>query len=363
MRNARGFTLLELTIAGAASVVVVLTAFVALSALQRSSTRQSEADQVVSEGRLALEVIARDIRSAGDALDLLPTFCVEDADRQDDAPFSCPVVLEPHPWRVILARNAWSAAGGGRSRSELGDDPPPLIRTFVEEPQNAVAYRFVPTREIAALADGSGATRQAWLGRIERVVNPFGFPVGTGASPVVSVLLENVLLDDRMRTNPADESDIDHRYDFSLFMYQVLTATGEFQGAIAARTTSTGGPFLTPPLRFFPIGDPGDFEVASPWAKDFDAEVVGLEADDKSYEGLLATASAGMKASEKDSDLRLVLDRNRIRAIRVAFKVVGPERPDIIDGVDLDPDVPGTARVYAFETTAEIKPLAHELAL
>ena len=361
MRNERGFTLLELMIAGSASVVVVLTAFVALSTLQRNAARQSEADQVVSEGRLALEVIARDIRGAGDALDLLPSFCVADADRHDDASFSCPAVLEPHPWRVVLARNAWNAAGGGRSRAEVGDDPPPLVRAFTDEPENVVAYRFVQTREIPALADGTGATRHAYLGRIERVVNPYGFPVGSGAKPVVTVLLENVLLDDRMRTNPAVETDVDHRYDHSLFMYQVLTTTGEFQGAIAARTTSTGGPFLTPPLRFFPIGDPGDFRDESPWAQDFDAEVVGLEADATTYAGLLATGSAGMKASEKASDLRLLLDRNRIRAVRVAFKVVGPERIDVGDGLDIDPDHPGLAPVYAFETTAEIKPLAHEL--
>lgn len=365
-RNDRGFSLIELTIAGSASIVVVMTAFVALSALQRSGSRQAQAEEVVSGARLAMEVIARDIRSAGDALDLLPSTCLDAAHHIDvtPMPFSCPVILEPHPWRIILARNAWTAADGTRSIYEVDDEPPPDTRAFAEEAENVVMYRFIRKQALPTLADGAGGTRSAHLGRIERVVNPFSFPTGgVAAAPSVTVLLDNVLLDDRMRANPADPTDIDHRYDHALFMYQVLTETGELLGPVGDRVTATGGPYLTPPLRFFPIGPPAAQKNVSPWAADFAAQVVGLEADTTAHTGLLRTGSAGMLASNRDSDLRVILDRNRIRAVRVAFKVVGPERTDIVDGVDIDPSVPGTARIYEFETSVEIKPLAQELAL
>ncbi len=365
MRNARGFTLIELMIAGTAAIVVVLGAFVSLTALQRSGARQAEAEDVVSSARLALEIMARDVRSAGDALELLPGRCLFSTNEHPDASdtFNCPAVLEAHPWRVILARNAWSASDGTRSRSELTDVAPSTTRAFNQEPENVVMYRFVQTKHLPTLEDADGTTRDAYIGRIERVVNPFKFP-GTAGTEQVTVLLDNVLLDDRMRTNPADATQVDGRYDHALFMYQVLTQSDEFAGALSARTTSTGGPFLTPTLRFFKIADPGAVKTSRPYAQDHDAEIVGLEEDTTAYTSLLKGGSKGMKASAPDSDMRLVFDQGRIRTVRIAFKVLGPERVDIKDGVDLDDDpTNGTARVYAFETTAEIKPLALYTAL
>ncbi len=359
----RGFTLIELMVAGVLSAVVVFGAFVALTSIQRSGLRQTESDAVVGEARLAMELIARDVRNAGDSLDLLPENCVG-AFAHATANYRCPAVLEPHPWRLALARNAWrSSSGAPQGRRRTDDLPPPTNRNFEDEPENVILYRFVPDGEVRDLTDSDGVTRQGVLGRIERVVNPYGFkrPAEASAAPAqVSVLLENVLLDNRMRINPADPTEIDHRYDFSLFLYQVLTTAGEFAGDadLVGRPTGLARAFLTPPLRFFPASLPAALNTAKPYAPDHAAEVVGLEKTTKSYEGLL-TGSTKMDASDPTSDLRLVLDRNRIRTVRIAFKVVGAEHPDVTDGLDLDGNpANGRARVWDFETVAEIKPLS-----
>ncbi len=363
MQRARGFTLIELMIAGVLSAIVVFAGFIALTGLQRSGARQTEADETVGRARLAMEIIARDIRSAGDSLDLLGTPCIDAAKAYPDRTFQCPAILEPHPWRIVIARNAWTdAAGTGPGRYLDTDRPPATTRLFHEWPENVVLYQFV-TDQTGPKTFGDG--RKGYLGRIERVLNPFGFKRGTVASlPQTTVLLENVLLDDRMREKP-DGTDSDRRYHHSLFMYQVLTTSAYFVGSLSTRDTSAAADaFLTPPLRFFAPGSAGSLNSAEPYLPDHDASIVGLDpyegADPTPYTaGLLATGSKGFKASDPDSDLRLLLDRSLIRTVRIAFKVVGPERTDNTTGLDLDGNpANGRANVYAFETTAEIKPLA-----
>jgi type II secretory pathway pseudopilin PulG len=356
----RGFTLIELMIAGLLSAVVVFGAFLALTGLQRSGARQTEADEVVGRARVAMEIIARDVRSAGDSLDLLDTPCLDPADAHPDRTFQCPAILEPHPWRIVLARNAWTDHTGTKPALYRDDDLPPAAnRVFATWPENVVLYQFVPYgTDPTTFTDG----RIGYLGRIERVVNPFDFPRGTAAETArTTVLLENVLLDNRMREKP-DGTEVDARYDHALFLFQVLTTKDKFVGdsAISGRNSSAlDSAFLTPPMRFFPAEPPATLEKASPYMPDHPAEVVGLEKDATSHAALLATNSKGLRASEPESDLRLVLDRSLIRTVRIAFKVVGPERTDVTTGLDVDGEpANGTAPVYAFETTAELKALA-----
>jgi type II secretory pathway pseudopilin PulG len=359
VRRDRGFTLLELILAGSLSAVVVFAGFVALTGLQRSGARQTEADEVVGRARLAMEIMSRDIRSAGDSLDLLDTPCIPAASAHADRTFQCPAILEPHPWRIAIARNAWTdSTGTGPGRYRDTDLPPDPTRLFDRWPENVVLYQFVPYQPgERTFSDG----RHGYLGRIERVLNPFDFPRGTTSSTAqTTVLLENVLLDDRMREKP-DGSDVDHRYDHALFLFQVLTTKDKFVGHpdISGRTTSAASnAFLTPPIRFFPATSPGDLVKTAPYMPDHEGEVVGVFKDTTARDGLLATGSKEMKASQPDSDLRLILDRSLIRTVRIAFKVVGPERPEQTTGLDVDTGRPGTAVVYSFETTAELKPLA-----
>ncbi|AKU90305.1 PilW family protein [Vulgatibacter incomptus] len=356
MGRSRGFTLIELTVAGTMSLLVIAGGFLTLTTLQRTAARQAEINDLTSSARLAMELMARDIRGAGDSYAMLPGDCI--AQLHPASEFNCPAIVDAHPWQVVIGRNTWVGSDDLPSRGRTGDTPPSTARPFDQEPENVVAYRFVPRSTTpATLGDG----RRGYLGRIERVLNPFAFFRGTNPSPSETVVvLDNVLLDDQMRPNPVDPSEIDHRYDHSLFMYQVLTRSGQFTGSLSARTTTLNNAFLTPPLRFFAPGDPGAFEPAPPYAPNRPAQIVGLEPGNTSAPQLLATGSAGMQASNANSDLRMVLDRNRIRTVRISFKVVGPERRDVHDGLDLDGDPSnGTARVFAFETTVELKALAH----
>lgn len=365
MRRDSGFTLVELMIAGLLSALVVFGGFVALSSVQRSSQRQTAADGLVSGGRLAMELMARDIRSAGDSLDLLPTPClgtVAHANRN----FQCPAILEPHPWRVVIARNAWGVGPDGIRGTT--DDVPDVTTAFDRKPENVVAYEFQydsvyhPTGTIKTFTDG----RKGWLGRIVRIDNPFLFPGGEG-TPTTTVLLENVLLDDRMREGPNGE--VDRRYGLALFLYQLLTSSNELVGDLSTRATTAGDAFLTPPLRLFTTATPLAFRTDPPYMPDYPSarlEIVGLDdtpaSSTSSRTGLMRSSSQGMVASTKTSDLRLILDRNRIRTVRIAFKVVGHEQVGLTTGIDLDDNpATGLAPVFGFETTAEIKPLAHFL--
>ncbi len=368
-----GFTLLELMIAGAISLLVVMGGFVALNGVQSASARQQEADEVVGAARVALEVMARDIRTAGDSFGRLSGSCLG-ATTFTPTVWNCAAVLDPHPWRVSIARNAWVDAGDG-SRFTSDDTPPAPTKAFTDDPENAVTFRFVPY-EGWADPKAVGNNRNAVLGRIERVTNPFGFTLAGAAVPTtVAVLLDNVVLDDAMRFNPADPADIDHRYDYSLFMYQLLTRSGEFNGAAAlvSRNTTAGDWFLTPPVNLFsravPAGYPNDAPNAPPYMPSgYTAQVVGLETTTAVTSPIVntpveGTPSANLSPTDATSQLRYLLDRNRIRTVRVAFKVAAPrERANVRDGFDLDNNpANGTAQLYSFETIVEIKPLSRFL--
>jgi len=360
MRASRGFTLLELMIAGTISLLVVAGAFALVTEIQRTSASQAAAAERVSAARVAMEAMARDIRGAGDALDLLPAPCLGDKG-YIPTDHLCPALLDAHPWRIAIARNAWVDADGDGSIWGLDDTMPPLGRHFDTEPNNVVAYRFVPDGGDAPveLKGGVGGSRKGVLGRIERVLNPFGF---AGQDPQVTVLLERVLLDDRMRTDPLSPSGTDPRYAFSLFMYRVATRSGELSGKLGARTTSLGDFFLTPPLRFFKPKSPPDYTNAAPWiAAGYEKEIVGLEEDGDEVTRLLTAGTGAIDPTNPSSDFRFLLDRNRVRAVRIAFNVVDEqERRDVTDGLDLDGDPSnGTARVHAFETTVELKVLSN----
>ncbi len=360
MAAPRGFTLVELMVAGTISLLLVAGAFGLVNEVQRTAMRQAEASERVSAARVAMEVIARDIRGAGDSLDLLPDTCLGAAGFQPTEA-RCPALLDAHPWRVAIARNAWDDEDDDGSVWGADDLLPPVDRRFDQEPRNVVSFRFVPDGDGSpvALSGGVGGSRHGVLGRIERVVNPFRFK---GEEPRVTVLLDRVLLDDRMRTDPLTPDEADHRYDYALFMYRVATRTGEFEGALSSRSTSVGGYFLTPPLRFFTAEVPSAYEPMPPWTPaDYTPEIVGLASDETPTTKLLSAGTGSLDPADATSDFRLVLDRNRIRAVRVAFKVVDErEKADVRDGLDLDGNPHnGTARVHAFETTVELKVLAN----
>ena len=356
-RGDRGFTLVEMMVAVVCSAVVVAGAFVLLTDVQKAVMRQNAANEVVGQARVALEILARDIRSAGDSLDLLPAKCLGAA-AHADARGLCPAVLDAHPWRLAIARNAWVDVDDDGSTFGKADAPPPLNRRFEQNGENVVAFRFVPT---AAPTFGDG--RRGVLGRIERVVNPFRFPAGTGAEKV-TVLLDQVVLDDRMRTDPANPASADARFANALFMYRVMTKSGELYGddAITKRETALNDEFLSPPLRFFAAKAPSAYLTTPPFVPGgYTAEVVGLRADETKTESkILAGGTGSLDPNVPTSDLRFVLDRDRIRAVRVAFKVADSrERRGVTDGVDLDGNVAnGTAPLFPFETTIELKVLA-----
>jgi type II secretory pathway pseudopilin PulG len=377
--SARGFTLVELMIAGIVSSIVVLGAFAALTSVQRSAARQQEADEVVGAARIAMEIMARDIRTAGDSFILLNAPCLDTAHTFDPTAWNCAAVLDPHPWRITVARNAWvdDATSPDASRFSANDDPPPTARPFAQDPENAVTLRFVPYPTWGNDPKDLDNGRKAVLGRIERVSNPFDFPLGaTAQTGSVAVLLDNVVLDDAMRVNPSDPEDIDHRYDYALFMYQLLTHTGEFNGDanLVVRNTTASDWFLTPPLKLFthavPAGYPNDVVKAVPYMPSgYSPSGVGLKSANVGVSPIVKTPLPGtspttsMAPDEPTSQLRYLLDRNRIRTVRLAFKVAAPrERPEVTDGFDLDGDPGnGTAQLYSFESVIEIKPLSRFL--
>lgn len=362
MRRASGYTLIELMIAATMGLIVIGGAFATLTGMQRVAGKQAASNELVAAGRIAMEVMARDIRSAGDSMALLPSPCLEG---QSFLPTShlCPAIHDAHPWRIAIARNAWVDANGDGSTFSLEDTPPPVGRLFEQGTDNVVVYQFVPDTDSAQNLAGTGGTRTGWLGRLERVVNPFGF---NGEDPRVTVLLDRVLLDDRMRVDPANETTSDARFDHSLFMYRLLTRQNELQGdpEVVSRNTSFGQLFLSPPIRFFQVGPPASYTPNRPWTPAYPAQVVGLRADGSAVASLFSSGLASLNPAPADpttSALRLVLDRNRIRAVRIAFKIVDDrERPGTTDGIDLDGNpANGVAPVYMFETTVELKPLVN----
>jgi len=342
--SARGVTLIELMVAGTTAAVVVFFAFVTIGQVQSAAATQSRGIELVSQARLVMEVMGRDIRSAGDAVQILPFHCIAGF-QSGGTPDGCPAILDPHPWRITIARNAWVAPTGvvpGTAEDGLSTAP------FTDDPNNVVTYQFVPRMELPDDAGFDGV-----VGRIERILNPFGFG---GEAPQVTVLLDNVLLDERMKVDPATGT-ADARYNYALFMYQLMSArVNEYVGDpdIVARPTTMNA-FLLPPMRFFPIPAPGDplpaQATAPPYLPNYGGyEFVGLNKN--------ASASASILQSSANlaQDMRFILDYNRIRAVRVAFKVLeAREDPNYRLGVDLDEDVPGTAHVFPVEAIFEMK--------
>lgn len=167
--RARGFTLIELLVAATVSVIVVLGAFLAVTGMQKAATRHEQATELISQARVAMELLGRDLRAAGDSVDRFPTHCIAGFQHAGTA-FRCGAILEPHPWRVAIARNSWTRGVDGIAYTM--DDQPPT-GAFDAEPENAVAYQFVPRSTAKVDLDGSG--RQGVIGRLERVVNPYRF--------------------------------------------------------------------------------------------------------------------------------------------------------------------------------------------
>lgn len=359
-RRDAGFTLLELMIAATCGLIVVAAAFAVLTGTQRVVGKQAAADDLVGSARIAMEVMARDIRAAGDSVGLLPTSCLEETSFLP-TDHLCPAILDPHPWRIAVARNAWVDANADGSTFSRDDEMPPPTRSFADGPDNVVVYQFVPEAgyETPKAIKGSGGDRVGSIGRLERVVNPFGFG---GEEPRVTVLLDRILLDDRMKTDPSDATAHDGRFSHSLFMYRLLTRSGDLQGdaGLVSRSSTYSGLFLSPPLRFFQVSNPPAYNAARPWMPAYNQQIVGLKADGTAVNGLFASGAFNFQAAPADpstSALRLMLDRNRIRAVRVAFKVVDSrERPGVVDGIDLDGDpANGLAQIYMFETMIELK--------
>lgn len=345
----RGFTLVEVLVAGALSLLAVVAATATIAWVQRANGVQQRAAAASGRARLALELLGADIRSAGDSVDLLPAHCLGAA-ATPGAPSGCPAILEPHPWRITIARNSWGPGPDGIERT--ADDTPPIL-PFDANGANVVTWQFVPDGPRRSFGEGHGG----WIGRLERILDPWGFEDG----PHATVVLENVILDDRMRVDPADPSRRDERYDEALFLYLVASSgEGEYVGDdFAVRRTTRTGSFLLPPVRFFAIPDPAHWPEPSlphpPWLPAWPQEVVGWRASGAApqRQGPLRALGSGFEA-----DLRHLLDFNRIRAVRVAFKLADEEDPRHLGGIDLDPQRPGTARILAFESTFELKAFA-----
>jgi len=365
----RGFTIIELVVAMTISFLVIVGAFVGLTSIQSEASRQRRSVEIVGPARQALDILARDIRMAGDSANLFADCIV--AFRNPLATLPCPAVLDAHPWRLTLARNAW-----GLDETFTVEDELPVGATLESNPRNVVTWQFEPT-ERRTVVHG-GAERDVVFGRLVRIQNPFGF---LDEEPQRAVVLDNVIVDDAMRVDPATGAS-DPRYDHAVFTFQLLGRETEYDGddEIVDRVTSAKdltnlSLFLTPPVRFF---DPLDFVDGLPepsadlaYSADYgETAVRGLRKATAS--GLPADGAKLFAASIIDdedvdamdptlpqSDLRRVLDQNRIRTVRVAFKVFDPrEERRRRDGLDLDGDPSnGTAEVFAFEAYVGLRVL------
>jgi len=159
-----------------------------------------------------------------------------------------------------------------------------------------------------------------------------------------------------LRVNPANPAQNDPRYDYSVFLYQLLRVPPEeYNGdpSLVERATRQGSHIL-PPVRFYnPEGPFTSYLTATPappWLPPHGGpNIVGL------HPGPTAEVTLFKSSGSFDSDMRYVLDYNRIRGVRIAFKILDAEDPDYQDGVDVDPESPGTARVFTFESLAELK--------
>lgn len=365
----RGFTLLELLVAATIASVVILGAFVALQRVQSESIRQRRSVDVIAPARRALDLVGRDIRMAGDSATLFGDESYRCLGAINPlATLRCPAVLDAHPWRITLARNAW-----GLDEKFTDEDDLPIGALLEQNPRNVVTYQFEPVRVTNLRYDGEN--RRVAIGRLVRIQNPFGF---LGEEPQRTVLLDNVLLDDAMKVDPASGAK-DPRFDHALFMYHLFGRSTEFDGdpAITERTTSEKdlagtSIFITPPMVFFdPLGFPGGLPAASAatgYTADYGmGSVRGLSLP---LGGAVTTRQQVFAASlggadawnpvNPDSDIRWILDQNRIRFVRVAFKVFDPqEDPRRHDGLDLDGDpTNGTSALYALESTFEIRALS-----
>lgn len=349
-RSARGFTLVELMIASVLATVVALAAFLALSATQRAAAAQGRALDRVARARLAMELIGGDVRSAGDAINYLPEACLG-AEHDPTSEWACPAVLDAHPWRVTLARNAW--APGPDGIRDTTDDVPNTTVPFAGNRENVVTYEFRPTG-----GKQSAGTREYYRGRLVRIEDPFSF--GGEGSRRETVLLDDVVVDNRMVVNPADPSERDERFDFAVFTYRLLSdGPDEFHGddSIVSRLTRHGV-FLLPPVSFYEAGaslPPQPEEI--PYRPDYGTpSLTGTKAKGKGKAKGVKKKSAEADAPQ---DLAFLLNHNRIRAVRVAFKsIAGEENEGLADGIDLDPDRPGTAPAVLLENTFELKVLA-----
>jgi prepilin-type N-terminal cleavage/methylation domain-containing protein len=396
-RTSRGFTLIEVMIAAALAAALAAAAFSAIAVVQNIAGTSARAASMGAEGRTGLDIMGRDIRNAGDSLQAGVANClgapgVIQANAEGIS--QCPAVLEPHPWRLTLARYVWQdgdpANGIGPDGSTFGMDdiPRDMVNAALNDNgNNVVSYEFVPDpaqdvpRPVTDYSVTPPQGRQAWFGRIDRVVNPFAFPI-PGGNPITtrSVLIDNVELDDALivdaTTNPPTPNlDVAN----SLFTYQVAYRPGELaQGGNDPVVTGT---LLSPPLRFFAVSaanQPRGFDTILGYAFGgglpyagigYDAEVAGFLPFDGAAEGPLLSAgiTSGVIGNLGDptSDVRYLIDRNRFRAVRVTFRVhegrdptsgLPLEDPRYRLGLDVDGDIrTGTAHVVSFQATFAIK--------
>ena len=342
MKTSRGFSMLELLVAGTVSTVVIGFAIMTIAQIQSASAAQRKDIELASQARLAMELMGRDIRGAADAVQFLPYHCIAGM-QSPGTPDGCSAILDPHPWRITIARNAWMTPAGetpGTEHDTISSLP------FHQNPNNVISYQFVPRRTVM---NGTGV-----IGHIERIVNPFGF---MGEEPQGTILLDNVLLDERMKLDPTGH-DSDPAYDHALFLYQLLSVADEYVGdpEIVARVAGRGS-FLLPPMRFFAIPNPLDTPLApivtnAPYLGDYPVDIIGLDP----HSALSPTTPLQSTLGSFEADMRYILDYNRIRAVRVAFKVIEPrEDRDYNAGIDLDHDTPGTSRIFSIESVFEVK--------
>ncbi len=412
MRSAaHGFTLIEVLIAGGLAGLIAVAAFAAVTNMQQASGTQIEATTTFSSGRLGLDMMLRDIRMAGDSNDLLNDFCIPAAQRHDNTLYACPAILEAHPWRIVLSMNNWTAPAGAaeigiNSPFVAGSTPPSRASRLSDLPENTIAYEFVPLLAVDPPMEGlrvrnpvggAWAARAVVRGRIDRILNPFGFDA-TGALNVLppqrSVLVENVVLDNAMKCNPANPENstvagaCDARFDHTLFSYRLFARQGTINGLAAWATTSQF--LLSPPVNFYnpsrPLtaigvgaaqanltfgGIPGVPDVrglvtgAGPLPVGADLYVNPPPAGLDGMTRTALTLGTPFDPAVPNSLIRLIYDRQRIRSVRVAFKVYsGREDPLYSLGLDLDnkqagsPPLAvgrGTSPMFQFESEAELK--------